>query len=152
MSEDTFAKALRNFTMDAACGDAIRHLADKGHSPGQIREMLTFPAPLDHIRKVMWDHFVSTRKVLTKDPKEALKDDGGCIYDMVETRDSYGRRSFLRVKKESPEEMSVSPEDYVLLDNNDEWLSQFPHPKGPVWVHRSALLERQSPGGKVTDL
>ncbi len=143
MSEDIFAKALRNFTMDAACGDAIRHLADKGHTPSQIREMLTFPAPADHIAKVMWDHFVNTRKIVLSDPAASGPEDSGDMYETIERRDSYGRRSFLKVKKESPEELIFSPEDYIFCDYgrriangevfDNELIMSLPWPLEPVW-------------------
>ena len=143
MSEDTFAKALRNFTMDAACGDAIRHLADKGHTPSQIREMLTFPAPVDHITKVMWDHFVNTRRIVFTDPSLLRPEDTGGVYETVERRDRYGRRSFLQVKKESPEELIFSPEDYIVCDYGrriakgevfaNELIMSLPWPLEPVW-------------------
>ena len=143
MPEDTFAKALRNFTMDAACGDAIRHLADKGHTPSQIREMLTFPAPVDHIVKVMWDHFVNTRRIVFTDPATLHPEDTDGVYETVERRDRYGRRSFLQVKKESPEELVFSPEDYIVCDYGrriakgevftSELIMSLPWPLEPVW-------------------
>ena len=60
MSDNNFAKALHNFTMDAAAGDAIRHLTDKGYTLSQVRETLTFPAPVDYIARVMWERMLST--------------------------------------------------------------------------------------------
>ena len=149
MSEDTFAKALRNFTMDTAAGDAIRHLCDKGFTLPQVKEALTFPAPEDYIAEVMWDRLVETRKVLpdparvserlatayparvserlaTAYPAQSV----GCRpgegpdrthaerTEIIEHRDRYGRKSFLQVeKKESPEENTFSPEDYVQYEN-----------------------------------
>lgn len=98
--------------MDAAAGDAIRHLTDKGYTLSQIRETLTFPAPVEYIAKVMWEHMLSKGTVLlgsfeaSKEPSE-----------IVETYDRYGRKSFLSVKKESPGEMISSPEDYVQYEN-----------------------------------
>ena len=58
MSEDHFTKALRNFTMDAAAGDAIRHLCDKGFTLPQIKDALTFPAPEKYIAEVMWKRLI----------------------------------------------------------------------------------------------
>ncbi|MBQ6129625.1 MAG: hypothetical protein IJI51_08200, partial [Lachnospiraceae bacterium] len=34
-----FTKALHNFTMDASCGDAIRHLTDRGYTFDKIKEV-----------------------------------------------------------------------------------------------------------------
>ena len=152
MPEDTFAKALRNFTMDAACGDAIRHLADKGHTPSQIREMLTFPAPVDHIVKVMWDHFVNTRRIVFTDPATLRPEDTDGVYETVERRDRYGRRSFLQVKKESPEELIFSPEDYIVCDYgrrlrrgevfDNELIMSLPWPPQKVWGIAALFSER----------
>lgn len=142
MSEDHFAKALRNLTMDAAAGDAIRYLTDKGYTPTQIKETLTFPAPMDYIVQVMWDRLVATRKILLEDPVVSTKDPAG-EYETVEQYDSYGRKSFLRVRKQNSEEISFSSEDYVkcefasrlakgeVFDN--ELISKLPWPSGPVW-------------------
>ena len=63
-----FSKALHNFTMDAACGDAIRHLTDKGYTFAQIRESLTFPAKEAYIAEVMWKQMVSKGTVLFDNP------------------------------------------------------------------------------------
>ena len=188
MSEDVFAKALRNFTMDAAAGDAIRHLTDKGYTPTQIRETLTFPAPMEYVVKVMWERFVETRVIVLEDPGLRKGDDSvkrgdgssvsfsicsstvksldeneteepsprfteepsprftspSCAYEIVERVDRYGKKSFLRVKKESSEEVIFSPEDYVLCDYGrriangevfeNEFIAMLPWPDKPVWV------------------
>ena len=142
MSENHFAEALRNLTMDAAAGDAIRYLTDKGYTPTQIRETLTFPAPMDYIVHVMWDRMIATRKILLTDPatiQEISSDD----YETVEHYDSYGRKSFLRVRKQNSEEIRFSSEDYVKCEFaerlargevfENEFISKLPWPKGPVW-------------------
>ena len=136
MANDGFSKALHNFTMDAACGDAIRHMTDKGYTPSQIKDALTFPAPLTHISSVMLDHLIATKKILLDDPDTLTDTD---IYETVERRDEYGRRSFLKVKKESPEETVFSPEDYIFFDHKCDRLSYLPLPARPVWIHRSLL-------------
>ena len=116
MSENHFAKALHNFTMDAAAGDAIRHLTDKGYTLMQIKDKLTFPAPSEYIAQVMWERMVSKRTVLFEKPGEgtASAEEPGPI---VESFDRYGRKSFLRVNKKSSEEVIFSPEDYVQYEN-----------------------------------
>ena len=115
MSEDVFAKALRNFTMDAAAGDAIRHLCDRGFTLAQVKEALTFPVPEEYIAEVMWTRLVETRKVLESGMVLEL----GTVptSEIIETRDRYGRKSFLQVQKKSPEENDFSPEDYVQYEN-----------------------------------
>ena len=115
MSEDIFAKALRNLTMDAAAGDAIRHLCDKGFTLTQIKETLTFPAPEEYIAEVMW------ARLLEKGIVRVREWESGTVLNshlgIIETRDRYGRKSFLQVQKESPEENTFSPEDYVQYEN-----------------------------------
>ncbi len=119
MSENHFAKALRNFTMDAAAGDAIRHLTDKGFTLPQIREQLTFPAPVEYVAEVMWNRLVETHKVskgtvLFDTPPDRTR---AVTTEIIESYDEYGRKSFLQIQKESPEEMIFSPEDYVQYEN-----------------------------------
>ena len=123
MSENYFATALKNFTMDAAAGDAIRHLTDKGFTFSQVKEALTFPAPDEYIAEVMWGHLVSKGTVLFDNPvseqdrgerKDRPRVSG--TSEIVEQRDRYGRKSFVSVKK-SPEETIFSPEDYVQYKN-----------------------------------
>ncbi len=114
MSENHFAKALRNFTMDAAAGDAIRHLTDKGFTLPQIKEALTYPAPTEYIADVMWKRLVESHKVIAV--TDAAGGLSGRAPEIIEQRDKYGRKSFLQVQKESPEE-EFSPEDYVQYEN-----------------------------------
>ena len=59
-----FTKALHNFTMDASCGDAIRHLTDRGYTFDRIKASLTFPAKDEYIAKVMWERLVENGAVL----------------------------------------------------------------------------------------
>ena len=48
---DYFKNALANFTFEAACGGAIRHLTDSGYSVTQIMERLQFPTSYDRVQK-----------------------------------------------------------------------------------------------------
>ena len=144
-----FAKALHDFTMNAAAGDSVRHLTDRGFTLSQIKETLSFPAPEGYIAKVMWERLIETHKVIVDDiarelsvpaqtPLRLPDQRSGHI---IEQRDRYGRKSFLRVQKESPEETSFSPEDYVLIDNGNDIIPGLPWPKDPVWVHKSLLRD-----------
>ena len=115
MSENHFATALHNFTMDAAAGDAIRHLTDKGYTLSQIRSTLTFPAPEEYIAQVMWERLLSNGTVISDDPSQekGAVPGQGQGHEIVESYDRYGRKSFLCVNKKSSEEVIFSPEDYV---------------------------------------
>lgn len=151
MNENHFAKALRNFTMDAAAGDAIRHLTDKGMSPSQIKENLTFPAPMEYITKVMWDRLVETYRIIPDcagiEELEAFMSCRRQSHEIAECRDRYGRRSFIKVQKESPEETIFSPEDYVVCDFarrmrsgetfTNDYIIHLPWPDHAVLVHRN---------------
>ena len=125
MSEDVFAKALRNFTMDAAAGDAIRHLCDRGFTLAQVKEALTFPVPEEYIAEIMWTRLIETRKVLPAPVRasegmlqsERVDTNHAKVTEIIETRDRYGRKSFLQVQKKSPEENDFSPEDYVQYEH-----------------------------------
>ena len=144
-----FAKALHDFTMNAAAGDSVRHLTDRGFTLSQIKETLSFPAPEEYIAKVMWERLIETRKVITNDTARELSVPAQTPLRLpdqrsghiIEQRDRYGRKSFLRVQKESPEETSFSPEDYVLIDNGNDIIPGLPWPKDPVWVHKSLLRD-----------
>lgn len=95
MAEDKyFQQALQNFTMDVASGDAIRHLADKGFSVGQIRNMLDFPTPYDRVQRTVWEHFLDTGRIRLEEPG---RDMGQESYAYVTEYDQYGRKSFRRV-------------------------------------------------------
>ena len=130
-----FAKALHDFTMNAAAGDSVRHLTDRGFTLSQIKETLSFPAPEGYIAKVMWERLVETHKVLVDDPARVLSDRAPVAQTVVETRDRYGRKSFLRIQKESPEETSFSPEDYVRYEN--------------LWVISNVLEQVSSLSGHI---
>ncbi len=146
MSDNTFAKALHNFTMDVACGDAIRHLTDKGYLPGEIREKLTFPAPMEYVEEVMWERLVETRKVIDEPSPRASANPSGS--EIIEHRDAYGRKSFLQVKKESPGEMIFSPEDYVQYEN----LLVFKHAQEQVSALSDHILRKVRSTGSHRDM
>ena len=117
---DFFAKALHDFTMNAAAGDSIRHLTDRGYTLSQIKETLSFPAPTEYVAKIMWERLIETRKVVLAENNARVlsdrEDTHATSTEIIEQRDRYGRKSFLQIpKKESPEEFS--PEDYVQYEN-----------------------------------
>ncbi len=130
--------------MDAAAGDAIRHLCDRGYTPSQIKASLTFPAPMDLIIKTMWEHLVTKGTVLYVSKRTVPP----VTSEIIETRDRYGRKSFISVKKESPEE-SFSPEDYEVFDKaayiakhgetDNEFINLLPWPQGAVLVSKEFL-------------
>ena len=92
--QNYFKNALKNFADDAANGDAIRHLADKGYAPIDIRPLLSYPASLSRIGLVMAQHFLSNGCICDspKGPKIVHT-------DYVKMTDNYGRSSFVQVQK-----------------------------------------------------
>jgi len=92
-----FNKALADFTLDLASGDAIRALTDKGYSSVEIYGKLDFPTPIEKIRKVMWDHLLDTNVVVFAKPEEGEMQKR---IDYVKVQDKYGRTSFKQVIKE----------------------------------------------------
>ena len=149
MSDGFFEKALNSFTMNAACDDAIRHLTDRGYTPVQIRDALTFPAPMERIVNIMWNRLIDTHMILLTDPSAALRSHDSS--EIIEHRDIYGRKSFLSVKKETPGEMIFSPEDYIMFDQSgqsseisNDFTEYLPWPHHPVWVHVSLFQGQES--------
>lgn len=88
-------EALHNFTMDVACRDAIVHLTDRGLSADEIKNQLTYPAPPAYIEKIRNERIEEIRQ-LSMPEGEAEP-----VYEFIEERDSYGRKSFRRVPKKS---------------------------------------------------
>ena len=93
MENSYFNEALKNFTMNAACNDAIRHLTDKGLSCDEIKSRLSYPAPLSHIEKVQKEYLDIKRRL--ENPAENDEP----VYEFIEEKDAYGRKSFRRVER-----------------------------------------------------
>lgn len=93
MDNKYFLEALKNFTMDAACGDAIRHLTDRGLSTEEIAAQLTYPAKPEYIDKIRNARLDEIRRLNC--PKEGDEP----VYEFIEEYDSYGRKSFRRITK-----------------------------------------------------
>lgn len=90
-----FQKALADFTYEAACGGAVRHLADRGFTTAQIRERLDFPVPYGRIQKEVWKRLVSTGVILREEPGGGDSREK-TVY--VREYDRYGKASFRREK------------------------------------------------------
>ncbi len=81
-----FQKALSNFTAEFAYAGAVRHLHELGYSAEKIKEKIAYPVSLEKIQKVIEDY-------------EAAKNSQEPEYVFVQETDSFGRRSFRKVKK-----------------------------------------------------
>lgn len=105
----TFNKALNNFIKDFACGDDIRHLADRGYTVAGIAKEIDYPLTEDKIADIVWQHYIDTGKICTEEPAAS---------DFIEKvtyerqQGSYGRISMKRVVKRIP----ADNREYVLCD------------------------------------
>ena len=90
MDNKYFGQALSSMVNNYAYGDAVRHLYDNGLSAEEIYKKLDYPVSLEKIRKVISDY-----------EKKKASDDFG--YEYVTRYDQYGRKSFIKVKKNDSE-------------------------------------------------
>ncbi len=93
MGEEYFKKALSNFINETAVGGGIRHLADLGFVPSQIKDRLDFPMPLESVRNIYYKYLLDSGKVRLKKPEE----EGFEKVSYVKDTDQYGNQSFRRV-------------------------------------------------------
>lgn len=100
--QEYFKKSLSDFTFDVASGGAIRHLADRGYTVGEIKKMLDFPTPFERVQQTVWKYFLDRGIILLKEPERESEEEK---YGYVTEYDDYGRKSFRRVviKERSPE-------------------------------------------------
>lgn len=96
--QNYFQKSLSNFTFDFASGGAIRHLADLGYTAKQISEKLTFPMPLEAVKRMLWQHLLDSGVVLLEEP-ESGEQYQKPVYTV--DHDKYGRTSFRMISPES---------------------------------------------------
>lgn len=151
-----FSNALYDFVSDVASGDAIRHLADKGFTVREIVERLSFPTPVEKVRKVVWQHYIDTGVIrLTEPNNEPLT-----RVAYVKESNQYGKSSFRRVveKVSNSKELEYVTCDYgkemykdkerfvgqlECLDACDrEYILELPWPLERVWHVRDERMER----------
>ena len=85
-----FAKALSDMTFDMAARGAIRHLADQGCTPEQIRAQLTYPVSLRRIETELAAYAEEKRS----------SENGAPQYTYVKETSPEGKVSFRRVPKQ----------------------------------------------------
>lgn len=115
MTNEYFKKALHNFTQDVANGDAIRHLTASGMTVKEISENLSYPAPMERIRSVVWEYYIRERIICLTDP--TLSGENVERYDYIKETDAYGHTSFRRV---SIPIMNAELMEYVPVDFGKE--------------------------------
>lgn len=87
-----FMEALASMAANVAYVDAVRHLYDLGMKPEEIQKNVTYPVSIEKIEKV-----------IQKYEEEKASPDGE--YQYVQYTDEYGRKNFIRVKKDNQEGM-----------------------------------------------
>lgn len=91
--QDVFQSALSDFTFEAACGGAIRHLADSGLTAKQIMEKLDYPVSGERVREALYKHLCDSNVILEESPEEGLP---GIKPEYVLEYNSYGKPSYRR--------------------------------------------------------
>ena len=95
--QEYFKQALSGFTYEAACGGAIRHLADLGYSVRQIMEQLSYPVPYERVQKTVWERYIDRGVLLLEEPgKRKIQEKA----EYVKEYNQYGKASFRRVVTE----------------------------------------------------
>ena len=107
--QNYFQKSLSNFTLEAASGGAIRHLADLGLSAKQIREKLTFPTPFEVVKKILWQRLVDSGVVLLEEPGSG-EQCGKPVYTVDHGK--FGKTSFRMI---TPERKIAEKVNWSLL-------------------------------------
>lgn len=87
MTED-FKKALTDFSFDAACGKAIRHLCDLDLSAEEIQKRLDYPVPLSRVEEEVKKY---------KEEKEAIESGESEGYRIVKEYGKFGKTTFRKV-------------------------------------------------------
>ena len=96
--QNAFQNALSDFTFEAACGGAIRHLADSGCTAKQIMERLDYPISGERVRKALYKYLCDTSVILEKSPEEELPE---AKPEYIMEYNSYGKPSYRRKNTES---------------------------------------------------
>ncbi|MBO4702983.1 MAG: hypothetical protein J5625_10040 [Lachnospiraceae bacterium] len=154
MSDKYFKKALADFTIDFASGDAIRALADKGYSVIEIHKRLDFPTPVERIRDTVWKHFLDTGVILLDAPSAESKK--RVTYEKVQDR--LGRTSFKQVVTEDTELKEYVEIDFgkriyqnknafeksleALSPEDRQYILDLPWPLTNVWHVKNERIER----------
>lgn len=111
MSEQSFFQnALSNFTHEAASGGSIRHLTDLGYTVKQISEQISFPTPMERIRRQVWERLAETNVILTETPGLRIHEK----VDYVREYDEYGKASFRRVAVPTAEQPPIQWKEVVV--------------------------------------
>jgi hypothetical protein len=158
MSNEYFKTALHEFTLDFASGGEIRAFADKGYTVSQIKEKLTFPTPIEEVRRVVWKHYIDTGIIKLEEPDSDTKTER-VSYEKVQ--DSLGRTSFKQVtiKDDNPmreyiacdfgkliykDRAGFEKKLEALSKEDRDYILELPWPLERVWHAKNERMERIS--------
>lgn len=103
--QNAFQNALSDFTFEAACGGAVRHLADSGCTAKQIIERLDYPVSGERVRKALYKHLCDRRVIIEQSPEEEFPE---VKTEYILEYNSYGKPSYRR--KNTEEAGGILPE------------------------------------------
>ena len=92
-----FQNALSDFSFDVAYGDSIRHLANKGFSPQEIKTQLNTSISIEKIEEVI-RKYQESQELLTEE--KINNTTSSFHYEFVKKYDSYGHSYFVKQKIE----------------------------------------------------
>ncbi|MCR5719308.1 MAG: hypothetical protein K6F84_01970 [Lachnospiraceae bacterium] len=154
MSKDCFKEALGNFTSHVAYAGAVKHMADLGLTPTEIKNKLLFPAEISAIGNVMWEHFVKEGTILLDEPKGDTPR-SKLVYE--KRYDNAGKPFFIQVKgvtnTETPTYLPCSFGMYKsktifnkfleqLEDCDKDYVLNMPWPPQKVWHADNERIRR----------
>lgn len=121
-----FKRALWDFAFDAACGGAIRHLADLSYSCSEIVETLDYPVPLERVRREVRRYFYDQKLLLTKAEFESGDYKEKTSYHFEKRQGKNGKITFVKVADDPSEnsgQFSYGEKDYRCLQMRNGKLS-----------------------------
>lgn len=111
-ADQAFGRALSDFTFDAACGSAIRHLAGLGYTAKEVHGRLSFPVSYERVRQAYTKYLLDEGILLRLRPGECRERK---TYTYVQEEGKYGKKSFRRVEKEQEPDGNEAPV-YIACD------------------------------------
>lgn len=138
-----FQSALSSFVTDAACGGAVRHLADIGYTLDQIVERLDYPASRAKVQRIMMQYLYESHILLREEPSEELFAEK---VHFVHEQDAYGRRSMRKMSVDQRGQNSVTNASDSTILSQKEKAAQI---RAFFW--KESVYDRKR-DGKLTEL
>lgn len=120
--QEYFKRALSNFTYEAACGGAIRHLTNIGFTVNQIMENLSFPTSYERVQRTVWEHLLHTGVILLEEPGIKIDNEA---FTYIKEYNKYGKASFRRIAVQQEQPEKICFREYCLQEENRENLADY---------------------------